>query len=159
MIYDFHIFFIDKYMFPLRICRYSLGNLMIEILKVAGKCKIYWNKESQGRPGARHLTKKFASVAGMVTLGIDWDINKSGQLLLVDAGMPGSCFYENCNINNRQRIQCQEGCNQLSRHCKQIDKGNWLGTFLRLFPINAGIIMPLKVLMETRLKCLHQNEQ
>ena len=34
VIYDFNIFFIDKYMFSLRNCRYSLGNLMIEILKV-----------------------------------------------------------------------------------------------------------------------------
>ena len=46
-----------------RICRYSLGNLMIEILEVAEKDKIYQNKGSLGSLGAGHLTEKFAQGA------------------------------------------------------------------------------------------------
>ena len=62
--------------------------LIIEILKVVEKCKIYQNKGSQESLEAGHLTKKFAQVAricqilkiyprvargeGMVMLGIDW---------------------------------------------------------------------------------------
>ena len=41
VIYDFYIFFIDKSMFSLRICIYSVAKLMIEISKMVTKCKIY----------------------------------------------------------------------------------------------------------------------
>ena len=74
MTYDFHIFFIDKfltYMFSLRICRHSLGNLMTEILNVVDKCKICWNKRFKGSPGARHLTKICSS---------DWDLTNFQHL-------------------------------------------------------------------------------
>ena len=53
MIYDFHIFQIDKYMFS------------IEILKLVEKCKNYLNECSQGSLRAEHLTKKLARVAGI----------------------------------------------------------------------------------------------
>ena len=39
VIYDFYIFFVD--MFSLRICRYSIGKLMIEVLNMVGKCEIF----------------------------------------------------------------------------------------------------------------------
>ena len=71
-------------MLSLRICRYSLDNLMIEILKLVEKCKVYQNKESQGSPGAfdekvfvggRDLTtlkiRPPGLPGGMVTLGIE----------------------------------------------------------------------------------------
>ena len=45
-------------MFFPRICRYSLGNLQIQILKVEGKCTIYQTKGYQGSLEAGNLTKK-----------------------------------------------------------------------------------------------------
>ena len=36
-VYDFYIFFIDKPVLYLRICRYSLGKLMTEVLKMVKK--------------------------------------------------------------------------------------------------------------------------
>ena len=40
---QFYICLIDKSMFSLRICRYSVGKLMIEVLNTVKKCKIYQN--------------------------------------------------------------------------------------------------------------------
>ena len=74
-------------MFSLRICRYSLGNLPIEILKAVKKSKIYKKiKGYQRSPGSGNLTKNLPRVAGIrksfqicpviargaVTCGIDW---------------------------------------------------------------------------------------
>ena len=41
---DFNIFLIDKSMFSLRVCRYTMRKLMIEALKMVKKCKIYQHK-------------------------------------------------------------------------------------------------------------------
>ena len=38
---QFYIFFIDKSMFSLRICGYSMGKLMVEVLNTVKKCTIY----------------------------------------------------------------------------------------------------------------------
>ena len=40
VVYDFYKFFIDKSGFSLRICKYSMGKLMIEVLNMVKKCKI-----------------------------------------------------------------------------------------------------------------------
>ena len=79
-------------MFSLRIYRYSLGNLTIEILKVVEKCNSCYNKGYHGSWRPRHLTKNypggwdltsFENLLGvamgprMVTLGIDWDMINS----------------------------------------------------------------------------------
>ena len=73
MIYDFHIFPTDKYMFSIGICRLIL---MIEILKLVEKCKI--DKGSQRSLRAEHLTTKLASVAGICQIleiycGVAWE--------------------------------------------------------------------------------------
>ena len=64
IIYHFHIFLVDRYMFSLEICR--LGNLEIEILKVVDKCKIYLKKgiRETHRPEF-DPEKKFARVSGI----------------------------------------------------------------------------------------------
>ena len=78
------MFYHFLYIQSINICpQYELVNiLMIEILKVVGKCKIY-QKKGPGKPVAGHLTKqlprwlgyaklwKFAFGVGVVTLGID----------------------------------------------------------------------------------------
>ena len=52
VIKDSHILFIDRYMFSLRIYKYSLGNVTTEILKVVQKCKIcYKGITEAGGPG------------------------------------------------------------------------------------------------------------
>ena len=46
-------------MFSLQICRYSMGKLMTEVLKMVKKCKMYWNRGSQGNLAPWDLTKRF----------------------------------------------------------------------------------------------------
>ena len=73
-------------MLSLRICKHSMGKLMIEVLKMVKKCKIYQNRRSQEVwpeefdqkicSGARNLDV-FENLpggclgGGMVTLGTD----------------------------------------------------------------------------------------
>ena len=64
-----------------------MGKLMNEVLKMVKKCKIYWNKGSQGfdhknLPGGRNLAI-FENLpvggGGVVTLGIDWYIREAWE--------------------------------------------------------------------------------
>ena len=52
-------------MFSLQICRYSMGNLMTEILKVVEKYKNFFCDKGSGEALARHVMKKIACVPGI----------------------------------------------------------------------------------------------
>ena len=49
----FYIFFIDRSMFSLRICRYSMGKLMIEVLNTFESVKFIKIKEVSRKPPLR----------------------------------------------------------------------------------------------------------
>ena len=66
------MFFIDKSILSLQICRYSMGKLMIEVLKMVRK----WDLTKKFARGPRfgrfeNLPGGCTRRGGMVTLGID----------------------------------------------------------------------------------------
>ena len=60
---QFYIFFIDKSMFSLRICRYAMGKLMIEVLNT-----VKFNQWSQGSLANWDLTPKNCPGGGDLTI-------------------------------------------------------------------------------------------
>ena len=84
-------------MFSIQICRYSLDNLKIEILKVVGKRKIYQDKGSQGSPKDGHLAKKFAHVAEI------WQILKICPQVL-SGGRRGGDNAWKCNTSCKTNV-------------------------------------------------------
>ena len=82
VIYDIHIFSVHKYMFSIQLC----GTFNDWDLENGGKSKLYYNKGSQGKPGARHLTKDMPRMPGSLThfkpaRGSMWIILKWTDLL------------------------------------------------------------------------------
>ena len=75
--FQLYIFFIDKSIFSLPICRYSIGKLMTEVLKMVKKCKINLIKiRVPGKP---------------IPLGFDTNNFPMGRDFTISENLPGAC--------------------------------------------------------------------